>query len=110
MMEKEVTARTVPFPPESVRALKGRMATFPVSRDCTGFWLDSFNAWVELWNKHESCRDLPCNPEWPEAHIFDCALFQESDRAFSIKKQKHLVHQIQEVTDLYGLARRRQKA
>jgi hypothetical protein len=30
-------------------------------------WIASYNAWVEVWNKHELSHDLPLSPEWAEA-------------------------------------------
>lgn len=92
IVEKEGTAEVVPFPPDSVMALKGRMAAFPASRDSIGLWLDSFNAWVELWNRHEIRPDLPWQPEWLDARFIHCGLSHESNRAFSIRNQKHIVH------------------
>lgn len=39
----------------------------PMSLGEAGRWIDSYNRWVEVWNKHEASKDLPLNPEWPEA-------------------------------------------
>lgn len=30
-------------------------------------WIDSYNAWAEVWNKHERSLDLQLSPPWPEA-------------------------------------------
>ncbi|MDE2067151.1 MAG: hypothetical protein KGK01_00085 [Bradyrhizobium sp.] len=38
-----------------------------MSLDDVTFWIDSYNRWVEVWNRHETSKDLPLNPEWPEA-------------------------------------------
>jgi hypothetical protein len=39
----------------------------PMSLDDAKRWIDSYNRWVEVWNKHETSKDLPLSPEWPEA-------------------------------------------
>jgi hypothetical protein len=47
----------------------------PMSLAEATYWIDSYNAWVEVWNRHETSRDLPLNPEWPKASsvaIFNC--------------------------------------
>jgi hypothetical protein len=38
-----------------------------MSLDEVELWIDRYNRWVELWNKHETSKDLPLNPGWPEA-------------------------------------------
>ena len=39
----------------------------PMGLDDARHWIDSYNRWVEVWNKHETSKNLPLNPEWPEA-------------------------------------------
>ena len=39
----------------------------PMTEDEAIYWVNSYNAWVEVWNRHERDRNLPLNPEWPEA-------------------------------------------
>ena len=51
-----------PIPPASSRC------DSPMTMEDVEFWIDSYNRWVELWNKHETSKDLPLSPEWPEAY------------------------------------------
>jgi hypothetical protein len=39
----------------------------PMSLDDVTLWIDRYNRWVEVWNRHETSKNLPLNPEWPEA-------------------------------------------
>jgi hypothetical protein len=37
-------------------------------------WIASYNAWVEVWNRHERDRDLPLSPEWSDAYLLGGAI------------------------------------
>jgi hypothetical protein len=46
-----------------------RYNTEPMTMADAKRWIDTYDAWVEVWNRHERSRDLPPAPEWPEAHV-----------------------------------------
>ena len=79
----------LPLPLKTVKGMKGPIATFPVSRDCMQLWLDSFNAWVDSWNKAESLGGL--YPDWIDAHFVEPPYLPKPHRIFSINNQKHKV-------------------
>jgi hypothetical protein len=48
-----------------------------MSRSDAEYWLASYNAWAELWNRHERDRSLPLSPDWAEAEnigVIGCSL------------------------------------
>ena len=39
----------------------------PMRRREAEAWLERYNAWVDVWNRHETDLALPLSPDWPEA-------------------------------------------
>ncbi len=67
MMTKEEMA---PLPPAYSKRRFRPMAWRDVQ-----FWLERYNAFVEVWNRHEMDRSLPLAARWAEADmIFDPGL------------------------------------
>jgi hypothetical protein len=55
----------LPLPPRD-RWRKG--ISFEVMTEIQAeYWLESYNAWVALWNAHETSRYLPLGPRWQQA-------------------------------------------
>lgn len=62
----------LPLPPDYIIREYGRPAR-PMKVNEARHWAESFNRWVEKWNRHECDVNLPLSPDWDEAtdvHIF----------------------------------------
>jgi hypothetical protein len=48
---------------------RGGSVVTAMSPGALAAWLDSYDAWVALWNEHEQSKSLPLSPEWGDATV-----------------------------------------
>jgi len=54
---------SLPLPPKYTKL----GTAFPMSERAARVWLNSYDKWVDLWNKHEKDSKLPLGPDWEDA-------------------------------------------